>query len=131
MTTCYHGESKNNAYLCSVFMRNTLTNLFHLKLILMLKDQLISKSVGCIIDVVRSERGRLSFVSDEAQVNRQYFNRRMFRALRFFQVIRVLYVLAIRMDREDFMHVGQDMFAEIWDFADDYEFTLLDEGKQR
>lgn len=95
----------------------------------MLKDQLISKSVGCIIDVVRSERGRLSFVSDEAQVNLQYFNRRMFRALRFFQVIRVLYVLAIRMDREEFMHIGQDMFAEIWDFADDYDFTLLDEGK--
>ena len=57
----------------------------------MMTEKLISKSAGCIIDAVRNQRGRLSFVSDEAQVNRQYFNHRMFRTLRFFQIIRVLY----------------------------------------
>ena len=96
----------------------------------MLRDNLINMSVGFILDAVRSQRGRLSFVSDEAQVNRLYFNRKKFRTLKLFRVIRVLYVLAMEMDREDFMHIGQNMFAEIWDFADDYEFTLLDEGKQ-
>ena len=97
----------------------------------MLRDNLINMSVSFILDAVRSQRGRLSFVSDEAQVNRLYFNRKKFRTLKLFRVIRVLYVLAMEMDRDDFMHIGQNMFAEIWDFADDYEFTLLDEGKQR
>ena len=96
----------------------------------MMTEKLISKSAGCIIDAVRNQRGRLSFVSDEAQVNRQYFNHRMFRTLRFFQIIRVLYVLAMRMEREEFMGIGQDLFAKIWDYADDYEFTLLNEEEQ-
>lgn len=96
----------------------------------MLKENLISKTVGFILDAVRSYRGLLSFVSDEAQVNRQYFTRKKFRTLKLFRVIRVLYVLAMDMEREEFIRIGQKMFAEIWDYADTYDYTLLDEGKQ-
>lgn len=93
----------------------------------MLRDLLVSKCVGMILDAVRGERGRLTFVSSESQVNRQYFNRRKFRTLKLFRAIRVLYVLAMDQSREEFIQLGQKVFAEIWDMQEDYGFELLDE----
>ena len=67
----------------------------------MLKEQLVSTCSGVILDAVKCHRGWLSFISTESQVNRQYFNRKKFQTLRFFRLVRVLYVLAMKMDRED------------------------------
>jgi hypothetical protein len=55
----------------------------------MLKDQLTSSCAGIILDEVRKE-GRLTFVSDECGINRKYFNRKMFRLLRFHRLVRLL-----------------------------------------
>ena len=93
----------------------------------MLRDQLVSKCAGVILDAVRSERGRLTFVSGESQVNRQYFNRKKFRTLKLFRVIRVLYVLAMEMERDEFIMIGDKVFEEIWDMQDDWGYDLLDE----
>ena len=95
----------------------------------MLRDQLVSMCTGIILDAVRSERGRLTFVSDEANVNRQYFNRRKFQTLKLFRFIRVLYVLAMETDRARFIAIGQNLFAEIWDFQEECGFELLDEKR--
>lgn len=95
----------------------------------MLREQLVSVCSGVILDTVRSHRGWLSFVSTESQVNRQYFNRRKFQTLKFFRIVRVLYVLAMKMDREAFARLGYSMFAEIWDEQDYLGYELLDEYK--
>ena len=96
----------------------------------MLREQLVSACSGMILDTVRSHRGWLSFVSTESQVNRGYFNRRKFQTLKFFRLVRVLYVLAMKMDREEFAQIGYDMFSEIWDQQDYLSYDLLDEYKK-
>ena len=96
----------------------------------MLREQLVSACTGKILDAVRSHRGWLSFISTESQVNRQFFNRKKFQTLRFFRLVRVLYVLAMKMDRDEFAQLGYDMFEEIWEQQDFYDFDLLDEYKK-
>ena len=96
----------------------------------MLREQLVSACSGMILDAVRSHRGWLSFISTESQVNRGYFNRRKFQTLKFFRLVRILYVLAMKMDREEFARIGHDMFVEIWDQQDYYDYDLLDEYKK-
>ena len=59
----------------------------------------------------------------------KYFNRRKFQTLKFFRIVRVLYVLAMKMDREAFARLGYSMFAEIWDEQDYLGYELLDEYK--
>lgn len=93
----------------------------------MLRDQLVSTCIGYILDAVRSERGRLTFVSSESQICREYFNRKRFQTLKLFRVIRVLYALAMEMDRNEFLLIGHDIFAEIWDMQEMYGYELLDE----
>lgn len=82
-----------------------------------------------ILDAVRSQRGWLSFISTESQVNRQYFTRKKFHTLKIFRLVRVLYVLAMKTSRKEFVRLGQDIFAEIWDQQDDLGYELLDEGR--
>ena len=95
----------------------------------MLREQLVNACSGMILDAVRSQRGWLNFVSTESQVNRKYYNRKKFQTLKFFRVIRVLYVLAMKMDRDEFSKLGQNLFAEIWDEQDYLGYDLLDEYK--
>ena len=64
-------------------------------------------------------------------MNRGYFTRRKFQTLKFFRLVRVLYVLAMKMNREEFAQIGYDMFAEIWDQQDYYSYDLLDEYKKQ
>ena len=96
----------------------------------MLREQLVSVCSRIILDAVRSHRGWLSFVSIESQVNRGYFTLRKFQTLKFFRLVRVLYVLAMKMDREEFAQIGYEMFAEIWDQQDYLGYDLLDEYKK-
>ena len=96
----------------------------------MLKDQLVSRCSGLILDAVRDRRGRLSFVSAEARVNRKYFNSKNFQTLKFFRLVRVLYCLAMDMDREEFCRIGTSIFEDIWDTADALGYELLDERRE-
>ena len=96
----------------------------------MLREQLVSACSGIVLDTLRSHRGWLRFVSSESQVNRKYFNRKKFQALRFFRLVRVLYVLAMKMGRNDFSRLGSTLFAEIWDSQDLWSYELLDEYKK-
>ena len=97
----------------------------------MLREQLVSACSGMILDAVRSHRGWLSFISTESQVNREYFNRKRFQTLKFFRLVRVLYVLAMKMNRGEFAQMGYDMFAEIWDQQDYFGYDLLDEYRKK
>jgi len=97
----------------------------------MLREQLVNACSGMILDTVRSHRGWLRFVSTESQVNRRYLNLKKFQTLRFFRLVRVLYVLAMKMDRREFSRLGYDLFAMIWDRQDDWGYDLPDEYKNQ
>jgi hypothetical protein len=92
----------------------------------MLKDQLTSSCAGIILDEVRKE-GRLTFVSDECGINRKYFNRKMFRLLRFHRLVRLLYSLSSWCNREDFERLGAQLFGHIWDFCRTYDDDFYNE----
>ena len=97
----------------------------------MLRDKLVSNCVGIILNAVRKESGTLTFISDESQVNRKFFTRKEFKKLKLFRVIRVLYVLAMCLDRYTFVQLGEQMFNIIWEMQDEHEFNLLDELKKK
>ena len=126
------GAVTNELFVLSIFAACHEGTLFLFNILTsknMLRDQLVSKCVGIILDAVREERGNLRFVSDEARVNREYFNRKRFGTLKFFRIIRVLYCLAMLTERKTFVAIGEQIFAEIWEMEEDYGYDLLDEYK--
>lgn len=94
---------------------------------MLLREQLVHDCAGVILDAVRSESGRLQFVSEESKVNRKFFTRKAFRTVRWFRLIRILYCLSMKMSCKDFTHLGSRLFQEIWLRADLYDYDLLDE----
>ena len=94
---------------------------------MLLREQLVHDCAGVILDAVRSESGRLQFVSEESKVNRKFFTRKAFRTVRWFRLIRILYCLSMKMSCKDFTHLGSCLFQEIWLRAEIYDYDLLDE----
>lgn len=94
---------------------------------MLLREQLVHDCAGVILDAVRSESGRLQFVSEESKVNRKFFTRKAFRTVRWFRLIRILYCLSMKMSCKDFTHLGSRLFQEIWLRAEIYDYDLLDE----
>lgn len=94
---------------------------------MLLREQLVHDCAGVILDAVRSESGRLQFVSEESKVNRKFFTRKAFRTVRWFRLIRILYCLSMKMSCKDFTHLGSRLFQEIWLRAELYDYDLLDE----
>ena len=94
---------------------------------MLLREQLAHDCAGIILDAVRSESGRLQFVSEESKVNRKFFTRKAFRTVRWFRLIRILYCLSMKMSCKDFTHLGSRLFQEIWLRAEIYDYDLLDE----
>lgn len=94
---------------------------------MLLREQLAHDCAGVILDAVRSESGRLQFVSEESKVNRKFFTRKAFRTVRWFRLIRILYCLSMKMSCKDFTHLGSRLFQEIWLRAEIYDYDLLDE----
>ena len=92
-------------------------------------EQFVNDCAGILLDAVRSESGRLQFVSEESKINRKFFTRKTFRTMRWFKLIRMLYCLSMKMEREEFCQLGKRLFLEIWLKADRCEYTLLDERK--
>jgi len=96
---------------------------------MLLREQLSNDCAGIILDAVKSESGRLRFISEESKINRKYLTRKTFRTLRWFRLVRVLYCLAMKMGRMDFRKLGANLFDEIWEMADSWGYELLDERK--
>lgn len=96
---------------------------------MLLREQLANECAGIIPDAVRSKSGWLQFVSEESKLNRKFYTRKAFRTVRWFKLVRMLYCLAMKMEREEFCQLGSRLFKEIWLTADYYDFDLLDERK--
>lgn len=91
-----------------------------------LRDYLTSQCAGIILGEVRKGH-RLTSISDESGINRKYFNRRMFRLLRFHRLVRLLYVLSSWKTRDEFAALGAKLFAAIWDFNWKYDDRFYSE----
>ena len=95
----------------------------------MLKERLASTCAGIILNEIRTS-GRLTMISDECGINRKYFNRKMFRLLRFHRVVNLLYSMSSWMSREEFVEVGEQLFGKIWDFCSKYDDEYYDETRR-
>jgi hypothetical protein len=92
-------------------------------------DSFVNDCAGIILDAVRSGSGRLQFVSEESKINRKFFTCNTFSTMRWFKLIRLLYCLSMKMEREEFCQLGRRLFLKIWLKADRCEYTLLDKRK--
>jgi len=68
----------------------------------MLRDKLTSYLAGCILDAIK-KTGAKSHICDESRINRKYMQKRFFRMLRFYILVRVLYNLALQSEQKTFL----------------------------
>lgn len=77
-------------------------------------EQLTSECTGVILSVVRV-RGRLLYISDLSGINRKYLTKKMFRGLRFYRVVKLLFWTSEWMDKKRFVALGTELFEKIWE----------------
>lgn len=93
----------------------------------MLKTQLTNRVSGIILEHIREEKGRLTRISDESRINRKWFNAAGFARLRHHQMLRIVYALCLELSPGEFNAMTCEIFNSVKDFADDFEYQLLDE----
>ena len=77
-------------------------------------EKLTSECTGIILSVVRV-KGRLWYISDVSGINRKYLNKKMFRSLRFYRVLKLLFWTSEWMDKKQFVALGTKLFEKIWE----------------
>ena len=77
-------------------------------------EKLTSECTGIILSVVRV-RGRLWYISDVSGINRKYLNKKMFRSLRFYRLVKLLFWTSEWMDKKQFVALGTELFEKIWE----------------
>lgn len=92
-----------------------------------LKEQLASEVTGIFLDRVRERKGRVTLISDATGINRKHFNMRGFQRLKVHQMIRIVYALATVLTHEEFYHMMRQVHTCFEDYADEYDYDLLDE----
>jgi hypothetical protein len=84
-------------------------------------EKLTSECTGIILSVVRV-KGRLWYISDVSGINRKYLNKKMFRSLRFYRVLKLLFWTSEWMDKKQFVALGTKLFEKIWEACNkDYD----------
>ena len=91
------------------------------------KEQLTSEVAGILLDYVRESRGRVTLISDATRINRKYFNVKGFERLKVHQMIRIIYALATVLTHEEFYHMMRQVHTCFEEYADEYDYDLLDE----
>ena len=95
----------------------------------MLNDQLTSSIAGIILKYVKSETGRMTWISDTAGINRREFNRNGLAKMKLHRLLRIIYALALCMDEEQFENLMYDISDSIVEYMEHYDETLLTERK--
>lgn len=93
----------------------------------MIKDQLTSKVAGIILQHVRNPKGRLTEISDMCKINRKEFNVRGLSKMKGHRLLRILYAIYLVVGYAEKKQMSDEFFDIFQDFADEYDFTLLDE----
>ena len=84
-------------------------------------EKLTSECTGIILSVVRV-KGRLWYISDVSGINRKYLNKKMFRSLRFYRLVKLLFWTSEWMDKKQFVALGTKLFEKIWEACNkDYD----------
>lgn len=92
-----------------------------------LKDQMTSEIAGIILRYVRNRKGRLSEVSDDCRINRREFNVRGLSKMKFHRLLRIFYDLFLIMSLAEFVKMFEEIHNTLKDYADEHDYTLLDE----
>ena len=90
-----------------------------------LKDQLTSEVSGIIMNYVREEKGRLTWISEVTGINRKEFTRRGLAKMKLYRLLRIIYALSLRLDEDEMMHIMEEVLGVIYEYVDDYDECLL------
>lgn len=94
---------------------------------MLLRKQLTSKVARIILTRIRDRKGRLTEISDECRINRREFNVRGFSKMSLQRLLRVFYALCLVLPKSEFDAMGNEIAEVIADYADEYDYVLLDE----
>ena len=103
------------------FYQNSITSMSHLK------DQLTREIAGIILRYVRNEKGRLSEISRDSRINRREFTIRGLAKMKLHRLLRILYDLCLELPYAEYMKMTDEIRQTISDYANEYDYTLLDE----
>ena len=92
-----------------------------------LKQKLASRISDIILAYVRGKKGRLTIISDESRINRNRFNTKELPMLRMHQMLRIFYALMLVLPSREFLAMMNEMYKVMEEFANDYDYVLLDE----
>ena len=89
-------------------------------------EKLTSECTGIILSVVRV-KGRLWYISDVSGINRKYLNKKMFRSLRFYRLVKLLFWTSEWMDKKRFVALGTELFEKIWETCNNDKDYLFEQ----
>ena len=94
----------------------------------MMGTNLLSKMFAeIILQQVRSQRGRLTMVSDLCGINRNEFQVEKFTNMRFYRTVRIFYILLTIVNYEEFKQMMDKLWETVQDTCDEYENLLTDQ----
>ena len=104
-----------------LFIQKSIKTISHLK------DQLTRDIAGIILRYVRNEKGRLSEISRDSRINRREFTIRGLAKMKLHRLLRILYDLCLELPYAEYMKMMDEIRQTISDYANEYDYTLLDE----
>lgn len=111
-------------------MWGTPFHLFNFLIIqIMLRDELTNEVAGIILQYLRDVKGRTTEVSNLSSINRREINRKGLVKMKMNRLLRLVYTMLLIMPPQSSEAMWQDILKKIREFADYYDFILLDERR--
>lgn len=84
---------------------------------------------GIILQYLRDVKGRTTEVSNLSGINRREINRKGLVKMKMNRLLRLVYTMLLIMPPQSSEAMWQDILKKIREFADYYDFILLDERR--
>ncbi len=78
-----------------------------------------------ILEYVRAKRGRLTYISEVTNINRQEFCFEKMVKMKFFRQLRIFFAMSLCLDRDEQKAMWSRMGGVMVDYADKYDESLL------
>lgn len=95
----------------------------------MLRDEMTSEVAGIILHYLRDVKGRTTEVSNLSGINRREINRKGLAKMKLNRLLRLIYAMLLLMPPKTSESMWQDILGKIREFADYFDFILLDERR--
>lgn len=95
----------------------------------MLRDELAKEVAGIILQYLRDVKGRTTEVSNLSNINRREINQKGLVKMKLNRLLRLIYTMLLIMPPKSSEKMWQDIIGKIREFADYYDFILLDERR--